>query len=66
MFFLKFCLKVKLQFCALVPGRNAAAFLRETGSLTAGPAGAKAKQLFVFNSIRILPSLLWKHEDMKD
>lgn len=55
--FQKFHLKVKLKICALVPGRNAAAyFLREIGSLTAAPAAAKAKQIFGFNSIRILPS----------
>lgn len=66
MLFLKFYLSVKLKICTLVPGRNAAAFLREIGSLTAGPAVAKAKQLFGFNSIRILPSLHWKHKDMKD
>lgn len=63
MFSLKFYLKVKLKICTLVPGRNAAAFLRGKRSLT---AGAKAKQLFGFNSIRILPSLHWKHKDRKD
>lgn len=58
MFFLKFHLKVQLKICALVAGRDAAAyFLREIESLTAGPAGGKAKQIFGFNSIRILPFL---------
>lgn len=61
MFFLKFYLEVKLKICALVPSRNAAEFLREIGKLRAGPAGAKAKQLLGFNSIRIFPSLHWKY-----
>lgn len=61
MFFLKFHLKVKVKICTLVPGRNAAScFLREIGSLTTGPAGAKAKQIFGFNSIRVLLSLFWR------
>lgn len=61
MFFLKFHLKVKLKIRALVPGKNAAAyFLRETESLTAAPAAAKAKQIFGFNSIRVLPSSCWR------
>lgn len=66
MLFLKFHLKVQLKICALVPGRNSAAnFLREIGSLTAGPAGGKAKQIFGFNSIRILPSLCWRLKSYK-